>query len=171
MRPDKNTYYLGIAKAVAMRGTCLRRIYGSVIVNNDQIVGTGYCGSPRGEKNCCDIGVCKREELNVPHGERYELCCSVHSEQNAIMNAGRERCIGASLYIAGIDVKSGEVTDISSPCEMCMRMIKNSGISEVYLLLTDGYMRITDDPHDTMCKLSYMDRFDDMGSVRVLDNI
>lgn len=74
MRTDKVNYYLDIAQQVAKRGTCLRRNYGAIIVQNDEIISTGYCGSPRGTENCCDLGVCKRQELKVPSGERYELC-------------------------------------------------------------------------------------------------
>ena len=71
-RIDKDTYYLNIAKAVSMRSTCLRRQYGAVIVKNDEIIATGYNGSPRGEVNCCDAGYCWREENDIPHGEQYE---------------------------------------------------------------------------------------------------
>ena len=138
-RPSKIDYYLGIAMEVSRRGTCLRRVYGSVIVNNDAIVSTGYCGSARGEPNCCDVGVCKRKELNIPSGERYELCESVHSEVNAIIHAGRERCIGAELYIAGVDVESGSIFNDTIPCAMCMRVIKTSGIDRVNLLRQSGY--------------------------------
>lgn len=85
MRPNKIEYYLGIASAVLKRATCIRRKYGAVIVKNDNIVGTGYCGSERGGINCCDHGKCKREEVGAKPGERYELCNSVHAEQNAII--------------------------------------------------------------------------------------
>ena len=75
-RIGKDEYYLGIAKAVSMRSTCLRRRYGAVIVRDDEIISTGYNGAPRGEQNCSDTGVCYRMENNVPHGERYEKCLS-----------------------------------------------------------------------------------------------
>ena len=90
-RRDKVNYYLDIAETVAKRSTCLRRRYGAVIVNNDQIISTGYVGAPRGRKNCCDLGECIRTKLEVPRGERYELCRSVHAEANAIINAPREQ--------------------------------------------------------------------------------
>jgi len=96
-RRDKVNYYLDLAEMVSQRSTCLRKHYGSVIVNNDEVISTGYVGSPRGRKNCTDIGRCIREELKVPRGERYELCRSVHAEANAIISASRERMIGASL--------------------------------------------------------------------------
>lgn len=125
-RPDKDTYYLDIAKAVSERSTCLRRRYGAVIVKDDQIVATGYNGSPRGAVNCCDAGTCKREDLKIPHGERYELCESIHAEQNAIISAGRD-AIGATLYLYGYDAIEGCEID-AEPCMMCHRVIVNAGI-------------------------------------------
>lgn len=80
---DKLNYYLDIAETVLARGTCLRRNFGAIIVKNDQIISTGYVGAPRGRKNCCDLGYCTREKLQIPRGERYELCRSVHAEANA----------------------------------------------------------------------------------------
>ena len=82
-RIDKENYYLDIAETVLERSTCLRRCYGAIIVKNDEIVSTGYNGAPRGRKNCLDLGYCAREAMNVPSGERYELCRSVHAEMNA----------------------------------------------------------------------------------------
>lgn len=83
-RRDKINYYLDLAEIVGQRGTCLRRHYGAVIVKNDEVISTGYVGAPRGRKNCSDLGVCIRQKMNVPRGERYELCRSVHAEANAI---------------------------------------------------------------------------------------
>ena len=100
-RRDKVNYYLDLAEMVSQRSTCLRKHYGAVIVNNDEVISTGYVGAPRGRKNCSDIGRCIREELHVPRGERYELCRSVHAEANALISASRERMIGASLYLTG----------------------------------------------------------------------
>ena len=94
-RIDKNNYYLDIAETVAKRGTCLRRLFGAVIVKNDEIISTGYVGAPKGRKNCSDLGYCMRKRLNIPRGERYEMCRSVHAEQNAIIQAGQDRCTGA----------------------------------------------------------------------------
>ena len=99
-RRDKINYYLDIAETVAERSTCLRRCYGAIIVNNDEIISTGYNGAPRGRKNCIDLGRCIREELKIPSGERYELCRSVHAEQNCIISASRRDMLGATLYLA-----------------------------------------------------------------------
>lgn len=128
MRPDKNVYYLGIAKSVAQRSTCLRRKYGAVIVNHDEIVSTGYNGSARGNNNCCDVGACWRESHGVPHGEQYEKCVAVHAEQNAIISASRQEMVGATLYLYGEE--NGEIID-ASPCLICNRMIQNAGITTV----------------------------------------
>ena len=94
-RRDKHNYYLDIAETVAERGTCLRRNYGCIIVKNDEIVSTGYSGAPRGRKNCLDLGICTREKMNIPRGERYEMCRSVHSEQNAIISASRKEMLAS----------------------------------------------------------------------------
>lgn len=130
MRISKDEYYLGIARAVAKRSTCLRRQYGAVIVKNDRIVSTGYNGSARGDKNCCDVGTCWREEHNIPHGEQYERCLAVHAEDNAISQAGRET-IGATLYLAGFE---NGVEIMAEPCMMCDRKIKNAQIKKVITL-------------------------------------
>ena len=132
-RPTKKEYYLSIASIILQRGTCIRRNYGAVIVNNDQIVGTGYTGSPRGEQNCCDIGICPRDQIGAKPGERYELCGSVHSEMNAILSSGRERTIGSTLYLVGKDMKSGELIS-AYPCLLCSRVIINAGIASVVTL-------------------------------------
>lgn len=133
MRIDKVNYYLDIAQQVAKRGTCLRRNYGAIIVQNDEIIATGYTGAPRGTQNCCDLGVCKRQQLNIPSGERYELCRSVHAEQNAIISAARKDMIGSTLYLVGIDAESGEVIDNAESCSMCKRFIVNAGIEQVII--------------------------------------
>ena len=124
-RIDKNNYYLDIAETVTERATCLRRIWGAVIVKNDEIISTGYNGAPRGRKNCCQLGYCIREKLEIPRGERYELCRSVHAEQNAIISASRSDCIGATLYMVGKDVKLREYVKNSMSCSMCKRTIIN----------------------------------------------
>ena len=130
-RIDKNNYYLDIAESALERSTCLRRKWGAVIVKDDEIISTGYNGAPRGRKNCSDIGTCIREELNIPRGERYELCRSVHAEQNAIISAARKDMIGATLYEVGIDVKTNKYVQNSMPCAMCKRFIINSGITKM----------------------------------------
>ncbi len=132
-RRDKTNYYLDIADAVSERCTCLRRRYGAVIVNNDQIISTGYVGAPRGRKNCTDLGYCVRNKLNIPRGERYELCRSVHAEMNAIINAPRERMIGATLYLCGREVATNEYIKNSCCCAMCKRLVINSGIERVVI--------------------------------------
>ena len=107
MRRNKTNYYLDIAETVSARGTCLRRNYGAIIVKNDEIISTGYVGAPRGRANCCDIGRCIRQELNIPRGERYEVCRSVHAEANAIISAPRHEMIGATMYLCGKEVSDG----------------------------------------------------------------
>ena len=129
-RIDKTKYYLGIAMNVSRRSTCLRRQYGAVIVNNDEIIATGYNGSSRRQENCCDTGSCYRETHQIPHGEQYEKCVAVHAEQNAIISAARRDMIGSTLYLAGIDTQTGEELD-AEPCLICARMIANSGIKRV----------------------------------------
>ena len=131
MRRDKHNYYLDIAQAVAQRGTCLRRQYGAVIVNHDEIVSTGYAGAPRGRKNCNDIGRCIRAELGIPRGERYELCRSVHAEANAIISASREKMLGATLYLTGVDLPDRTYVKQANCCSMCKRMVINAGIATV----------------------------------------
>lgn len=143
-RPTKDEYYLGIAEAVLKRSTCLRRKYGAVLVKNDEIVATGYNGSVRGEANCCDIGKCKREELGVPKGERYELCCAIHSEDNAITSAGREKALGATLYIVGRNVADNSHAN-PSPCMMCRRKIVNAGVKRVVGLFEENEVLVVKD--------------------------
>ncbi len=133
MRRDKINYYLDIAEAVLERGTCLRRKFGAIIVKSDEIISTGYAGAPRGRKNCCDIGTCRRKELNVAPGERYELCRSVHAEANAIISASRNSMIGSALFLACRDSESGELVSGTVPCSMCKRLILNAGIERVYV--------------------------------------
>ena len=127
-RKDKDNYYLDIAETVLQRSTCRRRRYGAAIVLNDEIIATGYNGAPRGRKNCLDRGICMRDELGIPSGERYELCRSVHAEANAIISAARRDMIGATLYLSGCEAKSGELLDDTIPCSMCRRLIINAGI-------------------------------------------
>ena len=132
MRISKSEYYLGLAKAVSKRGTCLRRVYGSVIVLNDQVVSTGYCGAPRGVKDCTERDNCYRLIRNVPSGQRYELCRSVHSEQNAIINAARAgvSIYGGVMYIYGFN-KVDEELCLGYPCLMCLKATINAGIKNI----------------------------------------
>lgn len=131
-RPTKDEYYLGIAEAVMRRSTCLRRKYGVVIVNNDEIVATGYNGNPRSLDNCIDIGFCSKEDCNHNSSpDSYNICKSVHAEQNALISARRVDMIGATLYIAGFDVQERMFLTNPTPCPICMRMIQNAGIKRV----------------------------------------
>ena len=132
-RRDKVNYYLDLADVVSQRGTCLRRRYGAVIVKNDEVISTGYVGAPRGRKNCSDLGICIREKLQIPRGERYELCRSVHAEANAIISCSRDKMIGASLYLTGKECSTGEYIKNSCCCSMCKRMVINAGIAYVYV--------------------------------------
>ena len=126
-RVDKDCYYLGLADVALRRSTCIRRQYGAIIVNSDEIVSTGYNGAPRGDDNCCDLGHCERERNNVPKGERYELCVAVHAEQNAIISASRKDMLGGTIYIVGREAFS-ETYANPAPCLICRRMLKNAGI-------------------------------------------
>ena len=136
-RIDKENYYLDIAQTVLERSTCLRRWYGAIIVRNDEIVATGYNGAPRGRANCCELGYCVREQMQVPRGERYELCRSVHAEANAIISASRDECIGGTLYLVGRDAATGKLLPDATSCSMCRRTIINAGLERVVIRRTE----------------------------------
>lgn len=131
-RIDKENYYLDIAETVASRATCLRKKYGSVIVNHDEIISTGYCGAPRGRANCSDLGYCTKKTLlpEERHGG-YDACRSVHSEQNAIISASREEMIGGTLYLVGYRTENHDYEEGAAPCLMCRKLIINAGIEKV----------------------------------------
>ncbi len=141
-RVSKHNYYLDIAQIVAERCTCLRRKFGAIIVKDDVIVSTGYNGAPRGRQNCSDLGYCMRDKLNIPRGERYEMCRSVHAEANAIIAASRERMLGATLYMTCIDPKDGSVVSGTSSCMMCKRLVINAGISTVVVRDSETEYRV-----------------------------
>ncbi|MCQ2430105.1 MAG: deaminase [Clostridia bacterium] len=141
-RISKENYYLDIAQTVAERSTCLRRKFGAIIVKNDAIISTGYNGAPRGRKNCSDMGFCMRSHLNIPRGERYELCRSVHAEANAIINAPRDQMLGATLYMACLDAPTGALSAGTSSCAMCKRLVLNSGIEKVVIRDTPTEYRV-----------------------------
>ena len=141
-RVSKHNYYLDIAQTVAERATCKRKMFGAIIVKNDSIISTGYNGAPRGRKNCSDLGVCMRDKLNIPRGERYELCRSVHAEANAIIAASRDQMLGATLYMACINSQTGALEPGTSSCMMCKRQIINAGISTVVVRDTKENYRI-----------------------------
>ena len=132
-RISKENYYLDIAETVLERATCLRRVYGAIIVKNDEIISTGYNGAPRGRKNCVDMGFCTREMMQVPRGQRYELCRSVHAEANAIISASRRDMVGGTLYLVGRDAGSGELLGDATSCAMCRRMVINAGLQRVVI--------------------------------------
>lgn len=141
-RVSKINYYLDIAQTVAKRSTCLRKHYGAIIVKDDCIVSTGYNGAPRGRKNCSDLMFCMRDKLNIPRGERYEMCRSIHAEANAIISASREEMIGSTLYMASVDPQSGELIPGTSSCAMCKRQVINAGIEKVIVRDTSDKYRI-----------------------------
>lgn len=143
-RINKENYYLDIAQTVLERGTCMRRNFGAIIVKNDQIVSSGYTGAPRGRKNCSDVGHCTREVLNIPRGERYELCRSVHAEANAIIHAARNDMIGATLYLVGREASSGEYVKDTCSCSMCKRLIINAGIRFVVVRIDETNFKTFD---------------------------
>ena len=135
-RISKENYYLDIAETVLERATCLRRVYGAIIVKNDEIISTGYIGAPRGRANCVDMGYCSREAMNVPRGERYELCRSVHAEANAIISASRRDMVGGTIYLVGRNAATGELLPDATSCLMCRRMVINAGLERVVIRRT-----------------------------------
>ena len=147
-RIDKENYYLDIAETVLERSTCMRRCYGAIIVQHDEIVSTGYNGAPRGRQNCMDLGFCTRDAMNIPSGERYELCRSVHAEMNAIISAARRDTLGATLYMACKDPKTGQLIPGSTSCSMCRRLIINAGIKRVVIRDTPTDYRVVDVERD-----------------------
>lgn len=142
-RISKDQYYLGIAEEVARRSTCFRRSIGAIIIKDDQIISTGYVGAPRKTKDSLEHGFCLRDKLNVPHGQRYELCRSVHAEQNAIINAARAgvSLLGGDMYIYGS--VPGKPKPINAfPCFICKKMLINAGLDRVICSTADGKMKI-----------------------------
>lgn len=141
-RRDKINYYLDIAETISERCTCLRRHYGAIIVKNDEIISTGYVGAPRGRANCSDIGYCIRQKLDIPRGERYELCRSVHAEANAIISAPRDRMIDSTLYLVGREVESGKYIENANSCSMCKRLVINAGIRTVGIRIDENNYKV-----------------------------
>jgi dCMP deaminase len=140
-RPDKFEHFLNRAKVAAEMSTCLRRRIGAIIVKDGVEVSSGYVGSPRGTEHCIDIGRCLRKELGIPPGERYELCRSVHAEQNAIINAARTgvNIVGGEMYLSServkehYNAKSEETRKLYGPCMICTKMIINAGLTAVHM--------------------------------------
>ena len=141
-RISKEKYYLAIAKEVARRSTCFRRRIGAVILRDDQIIATGYVGAPRKTKDSFEHGFCLRDKQNIPHGQRYELCRSVHAEQNAIINAARAgvSLLNGHMYIYGEDPRGGKLID-AFPCFICKKMIINAGLDRVICSTKDGKIK------------------------------
>ena len=137
-RIDKINYYLNIAKSVADRSTCLRKKSGAVIVNQDEIISTGYSGAPRGRENCIDLGYCCKKKFfpDVRHAG-YDACRSVHAEQNALISASRKNMLGATLYLVQYRTDTGKYEENAGCCQMCRKMIINSGIEQVIVRISD----------------------------------
>lgn len=127
MIDKKIEFFLDMAEVCAKQGTCLRRKYGAVIVDrNNEVISTGYNGAPCKQLDCLKIGSCWREDNNIPSGQNYEKCLSVHAEMNALLQAGR-KADGATMYLVGIDSKTGNYV-APNPCFLCSKMIINSKI-------------------------------------------
>jgi len=142
-RVSKDQYYLGIAEEVARRSTCFRRLIGAIIIKDDQIISTGYVGAPRKTKDSLEHGFCLRDKLNIPHGQRYELCRSVHAEQNAIINAARAgvSLLGGKMYIYG-SIPGNSKPINAFPCFICKKMIINAGLERVICSTKDGKTKV-----------------------------
>lgn len=126
VRPDWDTYFMEMARLASLRSSCLRRAVGAVLVRDKRLLATGYNGVPSGVTHCEETG-CLREKLNVPSGERHELCRGLHAEQNAIIQAA----------LHGVSTKGAVLYCTNLPCIICAKMLINSGVRKVYYL--DGY--------------------------------
>ncbi len=147
VRPSKDEYYLDLARSVCRRGTCTKVEIGAVIIRDDQVVATGYCGAPRGTKSSIEHGFCLRKKLGIPSGHRYEICRSVHAEQNAIINAARSgtSVLGGDIYIYGRlknDETGEEICLDAFPCFICKKMIINAGLNRVVCSMRDGSHKV-----------------------------
>jgi dCMP deaminase len=142
-RVSKEEYYLGIAGEVARRSTCRRRSIGALIVRDDQIISTGYVGAPRKTRDSLEHGFCLRDRLGIPHGQRYELCRSVHAEQNAIINAARAgvSLLGGDIYIYACEPEGGAAVN-AFPCFICKKMIINAGLVRVIASTAEGGLMV-----------------------------
>jgi dCMP deaminase len=142
-RVSKEDYYLGIAREVARRSTCFRRSIGALIVRDDQIISTGYAGAPRKTRDSREHGFCLRDRLQIPHGQRYELCRSVHAEQNAVINAARAgvSLLRGDMYIFGSSPEQDAPIN-AFPCFICKKMIINAELIRVICSTTDGSSKV-----------------------------
>lgn len=139
---SKEEYYMNIAREVARKSKCYRRMMGAIIVRDDQIISAGYVGAVRKAKDCYEHGFCLRTRLGIPHGQRYELCRSVHAEQNAIINAARSgvSLLSGDIYLYAED-EEGKVID-ALPCFICKKIVINSGLRRMICSTADGKFRI-----------------------------
>lgn len=119
-RPSYDEYFMEMAYLAARRSTCLRRKVGAVLVKNKHVLSTGYNGPPKGLKHCDETG-CLREELNVPSGERHEICRGLHAEQNAIIQAA----------VFGVSIKDSVIYVTNTPCVVCAKMLINADVKEI----------------------------------------
>jgi dCMP deaminase len=119
-RPSYDEYFMEMAYVVAKRSTCLRRKVGAILVKEKHILSTGYNGAPKGLQHCCDTG-CLRKDLNIPSGERHELCRGLHAEQNAIIQAA----------VFGVSIKGSVLYCTNTPCVVCVKMLINAGVMEI----------------------------------------
>ena len=111
-------------------------------MKNDQIISTGYTGAPRGMSHCIDVGGCLRKEKEIPQGERYELCRSVHAEMNAMIHAARLNMVNSSLYLVGVSAEDNKIVENAEPCKMCKRFIINAGIRHVLVGKANDYSKV-----------------------------
>lgn len=138
-RVDQINYYLDVAETVLERSTCLKRHYGAVIIKNNEIISTGYNGSPRGITNCIDLGICNRESCE--RGTGYENCIAVHAEMNAIISSKRSDMIGSSIYLVGKEF-NGDYVKNGEPCSICKKIILNAGIEKVVIRINKNEYRV-----------------------------
>lgn len=125
-RPAWDSYFMDITRLVATRATCTRRQVGAIIIKDKRILSTGYNGAPKGVPHCLDVG-CLRQKMNIPSGERHELCRGIHAEQNAIIQAAT----------SGANIQDGTLYSTHHPCTLCVKMLLNAGIKKVFFL--EGY--------------------------------
>ncbi len=119
-RPSWDRYFMDIARMVATRSTCLRRSVGAIAVNDRRILATGYNGTPKGLRHCEEVG-CIRQQMNIPSGQRHELCRGLHAEQNCIIQAA----------VHGVQLDGSTIYCTFQPCVVCAKMLINAGITEI----------------------------------------
>ncbi|MEA4912143.1 MAG: cytidine deaminase [Oscillospiraceae bacterium] len=141
-RRDKINHYLDIAETVSRRGTCLKANYGAIIVQNDEIISTGYTGAPRGRRNCTDLGYCRLDKHAGEKTRHAGLCRGVHAEANAIVSCARRDVLGGTLYLAGLDADGGYEA-APDCCTLCRMLVINAGIRTVFIRTSrDGYRSV-----------------------------